>query len=51
MKALEQAGWVRARQGGGHLTLIKPGVPVVLTVPLDGELGPGLLRRLIRKAA
>lgn len=48
--AFERAGWRRDRQRGSHVTLTKTGVPVVLTVPLHGELGLGLLRALIRKA-
>jgi predicted RNA binding protein YcfA (HicA-like mRNA interferase family) len=32
------------------VTLTKSGNPVVLTVPLHHELGPGILRSLIRKA-
>ncbi len=50
IRAFEQAGWSIDRQRGSHVTLIKPGVVVVLTVPLHRTLGPGLLRALIRKA-
>jgi hypothetical protein len=32
------------------VTLIKAGAVVALTIPLHRELGPGLLRSLIRKA-
>lgn len=49
--AFERAGWRRDRQRGSHVTLVKPGSSVVLTVPLHDKLGPGLLRALIRKAA
>jgi predicted RNA binding protein YcfA (HicA-like mRNA interferase family) len=48
--AFQRAGWLRDRQRGSHVTLTKAGVPVVLTVPLHAEIGPGLLRTLIRKA-
>jgi predicted RNA binding protein YcfA (HicA-like mRNA interferase family) len=48
--AFERAGWRRDRQRGSHVTLTKPGATVVLTVPLHGEVGPGLLRALIRKS-
>ncbi len=51
IQAFEQAGWVQDRQRGEHVTLTKPGSLVVLTVPLHHEIGPGLLRNLIRKAA
>jgi len=50
IRAFERAGWSRAHQKGSHVTLIKSGAVVVLTVPLHRELGPGLLRNLIRKA-
>ena len=50
IRAFERAGWIRDRQRGSHVSLIKAGVPIVLTVPLHRELGPGLLRSLIRKA-
>ena len=50
IRAFRRAGWQEDRQRGSHVTLIKPGSPVVLTVPLHRELGPGLLRSLIRKA-
>jgi predicted RNA binding protein YcfA (HicA-like mRNA interferase family) len=50
IRAFERVGWSRASQRGSHVTLIKSGAIVVLTVPLHRELGPGLLRSLIRKA-
>ena len=50
IRAFERAGWIADRQRGSHVSLIRPGWPVVLTVPLHRELGPGLLRDLIRKA-
>ncbi|MCH6557212.1 MAG: type II toxin-antitoxin system HicA family toxin [Nitrospirae bacterium] len=50
IRAFVRNGWVRDRQRGSHVTLMKPGLPVVLTIPLHRELGPGLLRSLIRKA-
>lgn len=50
IRILKKAGWIQDRQRGSHVTLIKEGMAVVLTVPLHQELGPGLLRSLIRKA-
>jgi predicted RNA binding protein YcfA (HicA-like mRNA interferase family) len=50
VRAFERAGWAKARQKGSHATLVKSGTVVVLTIPLHRELGPGLLRSLIRKA-
>ena len=50
IRAFQRAGWTQYRQRGSHVTLTKSGISVVLTVPLHSELGPGLLRSLIRKA-
>jgi predicted RNA binding protein YcfA (HicA-like mRNA interferase family) len=50
IRAFERAGWTRQRQRGSHVTLAKPGHPVVLTVPFHSTIGPGLLQSLIRKA-
>jgi predicted RNA binding protein YcfA (HicA-like mRNA interferase family) len=50
IRTFERAGWTRVRQRGSHVSLVKAESPVVLTVPLHRELGPGLLRTLIRKA-
>ena len=48
MGAFVRAGWQRARQKGSHVSLVKPGVPVNLSVPLPKELDRGTLRKLIR---
>jgi predicted RNA binding protein YcfA (HicA-like mRNA interferase family) len=50
IRAFDRAGWIQARRRGSPVSLIKLGVPVLLTVPLHRELDRGLLRRLIRKA-
>ncbi len=50
IRAFEKAGWRVARQKGSHVSLVKPGTPVILTVPLHRELDRGLLKALIRKA-
>ena len=46
----EKDGWVFDRQRSSHMVLVKPGVPVNLTVPDHRELDRGLLRGLIRDA-
>jgi len=48
--AFVRAGWRIDRRRGSHVSLVKPGNPNVLTVPLHRELDRGLLRSLIRKA-
>ena len=48
--AFERAGWQVVRRRSSHVTLGKPDWLHILTVPMHDELGPGLLRGLIRKA-
>lgn len=48
--AFEKAGWVGRRQVGSHVMLDKEGQVATLSVPRHAELGPGLLRRLIKDA-
>lgn len=48
--AFERDGWEVHRQKGSHLTLIKPGERIILTVPNHKELDRGTLRALIRKS-
>ncbi len=50
VRVFERIGWTKARQHGSHVTLVKPGNPAVLTIPLHREIDRGLLRGLIRKA-
>ena len=49
-RAFEKDGWVFDRQRSSHMVLVKPGVPVNLTLPDHRELDRGLLRGLIRDA-
>ena len=50
IRAFSKAGWKVDRQKGSHVSMIKPGSSVVLTIPLHKELDRGLLREQIRKA-
>lgn len=50
VRKLERAGWTVARQRGSHVMMVKPGYEYTLSVPQHDELGPGLLRKLIRQA-
>lgn len=45
-----RAGWIVARQRGSHVMMVKPGYQYTLSIPQHDELGPGLLRKLIRQA-
>jgi predicted RNA binding protein YcfA (HicA-like mRNA interferase family) len=48
IRAFERAGWRRARQKGSHVSMVKTGINVNLSVPLHKELDKGTLRKLIR---
>ena len=49
VRKFERAGWTIARQRGSHVMMVKPGYEYTLSVPQHNELGPGLLRKLIRQ--
>ena len=50
VKKFERAGWTVARQRGSHVMMLKPDYEYTLSVPQPSELGPGLLRKVIRQA-
>ena len=50
VRKLQRAGWSAVRQRGSHVMLTKPGYPWTLSVAQHKELGPGLLRKLLRQA-
>lgn len=45
-----RVGWTVARQRGSHVMMVKSGYEYTLSIPQQDELGPGLLRKLIRQA-
>lgn len=47
---LKRAGWIVSRRRGSHIMMTKPGNQYTLSIPQHDELGPGLLRKLIRQA-
>ena len=51
VRKFERAGWTVTRQRGSHVMLVKSGYEYTLSVQQHDELGPGLLRKLIRQAA
>ena len=51
VQKFERAGWTTARQRGSHVMMVKLGYEYTLSIPQHNELGPGLLRKLIRQAA
>ena len=50
VRVFQKAGWVKDRQRGSHVILIKAGHAASLSVPQHRELAPGTLRALIRAA-
>ena len=50
VRKFERAGWTVARQRGSHVMMVKVGYEYTLSIPQHNELGPGLLRKLIRQA-
>ena len=49
VRKFQKAGWTIARQKGSHVMLTKPGYQWTLSIPQHSELGPGMLRKLIRQ--
>ena len=50
VKKFQRAGWSVMRQKGSHVMLTKPGYQWTLSIPQHDELGPGLLRKLLKQA-
>lgn len=50
VRKFQRAGWRAVRQRGSHVMLVKSGYEYTLSIPQHHELGPGLLRKLIRYA-
>ena len=50
VRKFQKAGWSVSRQKGSHVMLTKTGYQWTLSIPQHKELGPGLLRKLIRQA-
>ncbi len=50
VRKFQKTGWTVVRQKGSHVMMSKPGYQWTLSIPQHKELGPGLLRKLIRQA-
>jgi len=50
VKKFQRVGWQISRRKGSHVMLTKKGYEYTLSVPQHPELGPGILRKLIRQA-
>jgi predicted RNA binding protein YcfA (HicA-like mRNA interferase family) len=51
VKKFQRAGWRISRQKGSHMMMTKEGYEYTLSIPLHPELGPGLLKKLIKQAS
>jgi predicted RNA binding protein YcfA (HicA-like mRNA interferase family) len=49
VRAFERAGFVAGKPEGSHVTLKKPGFPI-LVIPLHREVSPFLLRSQIKRS-
>jgi predicted RNA binding protein YcfA (HicA-like mRNA interferase family) len=49
IRAFERAGFMAGKPDGSHVTLKKPGHPIVV-IPLHREVSPFLLRSQIKRA-
>jgi predicted RNA binding protein YcfA (HicA-like mRNA interferase family) len=49
VRAFERAGFTAGRPEGSHVTLKKPGFPV-LVIPLHREVSPFLLKAQVKRA-
>lgn len=50
VRKFEHAGWTLVRRRGSHMMLTHPEYRWTLAVPDHREVGPGLLRKLIKQA-
>lgn len=50
VQKLQRAGWTVMRQKGSHVMLTQPGYQWTLSVPQHDEIGPGLLRKPLKRA-
>ena len=50
VKKFRRAGWTVDRQKGSHVMMVKTDYQCTLSIPLQRELGIGILKKLIRQA-
>jgi predicted RNA binding protein YcfA (HicA-like mRNA interferase family) len=50
VRKFQKAGWTAVRQKGSHVMMTKPGYQWTLSIPQHKELGPGILRKLIKQS-
>jgi len=47
---LQRAGWTLVRRRGSHMMLTHPDYRWTLSVPDHREIGPGLLKKIVKQA-
>ena len=50
VRKFQKVGWTAVRQKGSHVMMTKSGYQWTLSIPQHKELGPGILRKLIKQA-
>jgi len=50
VKKFKKAGWKIDRQKGSHVMMVKDNYEYTLSIPLQKELGIGILNKLINQA-
>jgi len=50
VKAFSRYGFIKARQTGSHVIMVKHGLDITLSVPLHDPMKRGTLRKLIADA-
>lgn len=50
IKKFKKAGWKIDRQKGSHVMMVKDDYEYTLSIPLQEELGVGILKKLIKQA-
>jgi predicted RNA binding protein YcfA (HicA-like mRNA interferase family) len=50
VRKFTRTGWSVIRQKGSHVMMTRPGYQYTLSIPQHRELGPGLLRKLLKQA-
>lgn len=50
VKKFQRAGWRISRHKGSHVMMTKKDYEYTLSIPQHSELGPGILRKLIKQA-
>lgn len=50
VRKFQRAGWTAARQKGSHVMMTKLNYQYTLSIPQHKELGPGILRKVIRQS-